>query len=64
MPDVSPWVEFGLAGLFGVFALILTKYFLDFLDKSNERWAERFDKLDTTIKGLDDTIKSLNNKGK
>ena len=62
MPDVSPWVEFGLAGLFGVFALVMTRTFLNHLSEQSEQWRKRLDKLDGTIRDLDITIQKLNNK--
>ena len=60
--DVSPWVEFGLAGLFGVFALVLTRTFLNHLSEQSKQWRQGLDKLDNTIRELDRTIQNMNSK--
>ena len=55
-----PWLEWGLAGLFGVFALVLTRFFLSFLDRQMDRWGKRLGDIDSTLTDLNTTIQKLN----
>src|SRR3972149_5249242 len=41
--NAIPWAQFGLAGLFGVFALMLTKYFLAHLEKREDTFMRFLD---------------------
>jgi len=72
MPEsLIGWTEFGLAGLFGVFALVLTSMFLKFLKTQQETFREHLDnerearnknqdKLDASLKELNQTLAKMN----
>ena len=65
------WAEFGLAGLFGLFAIIITSMFLKFLKTQQELFRtfleaerisvdKRHDKLDTSLRDLTSAIRTIN----
>jgi len=62
MADVSPWVEFGLAGLFGVYAIVLMRMVFAHLGSQSDQWRERLGSLDDSIKELNNTIQKMNDK--
>lgn len=69
----GPWTQFGIAGLFGLFAVLLIRYFLNHLahetelwqadrKASTEIWAAKMDKLSEAIARLDGTITGMGGK--
>lgn len=44
MPDLTPWAQFGLAGLFAVFALTLLAIFMRHVENVNAQWRSFLDK--------------------
>jgi hypothetical protein len=64
MVDPTPWAEFGLAGLFGIFALILTGLFLNFQAKQMDAWREALTGLNETIRKLSEAVANLDGSAK
>lgn len=72
MPEaIVGWTEFGLAGLFGVFALVLTSMYMKFLKHQQELFADFMtaeraqrektaERLDRRLDALNQTLTKLN----